>query len=277
MGRFTIWSKAYLITRILITVKTYPSLSNKYGEVVCTAGFTEDGKFIRVYPIPFRKLEYELHYKKYQWVEMNIEKNKSDFRPESYKLIDIDSIKLCNFIESQNNWYERKEIILKGNIYTNLTTLIDDAKNDFKLTSLAVFKPKNILTFLIEPATTREWDKDKVDMIVNQGNLFDNDIFKLVNKLPYKFSYTYEDETGKQSTQMIEDWEIGSLYWNCLKDNDGDEDKACLKVREKYEGFIKNNDIYFYLGTTLAHHKSSRNPFVIIGVFYPKKEEPTLF
>ena len=29
--------------RILITVKTYPTLSRKYGETVCTAGVREDG------------------------------------------------------------------------------------------------------------------------------------------------------------------------------------------------------------------------------------------
>src|SRR5438552_18797925 len=30
--------------RILITVKTYPTLSRKYGETVCTAGVREDGR-----------------------------------------------------------------------------------------------------------------------------------------------------------------------------------------------------------------------------------------
>jgi len=29
--------------RILITVKTYPTLSRKHGETVCTAGIREDG------------------------------------------------------------------------------------------------------------------------------------------------------------------------------------------------------------------------------------------
>ena len=28
--------------RILVTVKTYPTLSRKYGETVCTAGIRED-------------------------------------------------------------------------------------------------------------------------------------------------------------------------------------------------------------------------------------------
>ncbi len=46
------------LTKVLIAVKTYPTLSTKYDELVCTAGFLEDGSWVRVYPIPFRKLEY---------------------------------------------------------------------------------------------------------------------------------------------------------------------------------------------------------------------------
>ncbi len=41
--------------RILVTVKTYPTLSRKYGETVCTAGIGEDGTWIRIYPVPFRR------------------------------------------------------------------------------------------------------------------------------------------------------------------------------------------------------------------------------
>jgi hypothetical protein len=33
--------------RILITVKTYPTLSRKYGETVCTAGLRPDGSWVR--------------------------------------------------------------------------------------------------------------------------------------------------------------------------------------------------------------------------------------
>ena len=39
-------------TRILILVKTYPVLSNKYAELVCTAGIKEDG-FHNIAPNPF--------------------------------------------------------------------------------------------------------------------------------------------------------------------------------------------------------------------------------
>ncbi len=80
---------------------------------------------------------------------------------------------------------------------------------------------------------------------------------------------------------MIEDWEIGQLYWNTLKKCQGDENCAIEKVREKYvEEFLSENDIYFFLGTTKRFHKIAPNPFVIIGVFYPPKQaelQPSLF
>jgi hypothetical protein len=58
--------------KILITVKTYLTISKKYGELCCTAGVKEDGSWIRIYPIPFRLLEYNKRYKKYQWLEAKV-------------------------------------------------------------------------------------------------------------------------------------------------------------------------------------------------------------
>ena len=43
--------------RILVTVKTYPELSKTYGEAVCSAGLREDGTWMRLYPVPFRRLD----------------------------------------------------------------------------------------------------------------------------------------------------------------------------------------------------------------------------
>ncbi len=70
--------------KVLIVVKTYPTLSKKYDELVCTAGILEDGSWVRIYPLPFRKLEYENRYKKYQWMTLPLVKNKSDPRKEFF-------------------------------------------------------------------------------------------------------------------------------------------------------------------------------------------------
>jgi hypothetical protein len=276
------------LTKILITVKTYPTLSTKYDELVCTAGFREDGSWVRIYPIPFRRLEYDQRYRKYEWIEIDLEKNTSDFRPESYKPTPNGlGFKVLEKLDADNNWQKRKDIALRK-VYTNLSALIEEAKNKEICTSLAVFKPKEILDFVIK-SVDREWDPEKLANLkakANQLNMFEKseNPFEVVNKLPYKFSYRFIDEENRESTMMIEDWEIGALYWNCLKRHEGDEVKACGDVRNKYfDDFAKTKDLYLYLGTTQLHHFVAPNPFIIIGTFHPKKIEltqptaPTLF
>lgn len=77
--------------KVLVTVKTYPTLSGKYDELVCTTGFREDGSWVRIYPIPFRKKSYDEQYSKYDWIEIDLVKNTSDFRPESFRPYSHDS------------------------------------------------------------------------------------------------------------------------------------------------------------------------------------------
>jgi hypothetical protein len=267
--------------KILITVKAYPAISRKYNETVCTAGLTEDGKWIRVYPIPFRQLNYEKQFRKYEWIELDLDRNKSDFRPETYRPTDLflKGMVSHGIIKADGDiWAERRKYILKK-IYTNLDQLIAEAKNKYICTSLAVFKPARIINFIYEE-TSREWKKEKLDYLESkklQLNLFDNqnedDIteFEVVDKVPYKFSFRFEDEAGKESTLMIEDWETGMLFWNSLIKHKGDEKKACEDVKKKYfDDFASTKDYYFFLGTTKRYHYTAPNPFVIIGDFRPK-------
>jgi len=147
------------LTKVLITVKTYPSLSEKYDELVCTAGFLEDGSWIRIYPVPFRKLDYQNRYEKWHWIELDLVKNTSDFRPESYRPSDLNKeIRILDKIDTKNDWSVRKEFTLK-NVFTNMTDLIKNAKENG--ISLAVIKPKNVIDFIWEPCE-REWDKRKL-------------------------------------------------------------------------------------------------------------------
>lgn len=258
--------------KVLITVKTYPSISIKYDELVCTAGFDEDGNWIRIYPIPFRKLDYVHRYSKYQWIEMDLVKNTSDFRLESYRPVNIDADNVIIFLEkigTEQNWAARKEIVLK-NVYDDISLLISEAKSRDVCTSLAVFKPTTIKEFICEPVS-REWD-EKQKVALQQQSLFEEkENFEVVRKLPYKFSYIFEDINGRECTLMNEDWELGALYWNCLERHKGNEKAACKDVKKKYwDDFAKTKDLYFYLGTTKLNHLRAPNPFIIIGTFHPK-------
>jgi hypothetical protein len=270
------------LTKVLIAVKTYPTLSDKYDELVCTAGFKEDGSWVRIYPIPFRQLEYDKRYQKYDWVEIDLERNTSDFRLESYKpKSNASNIKIVGKLGTNDNWSARKEIVLKKGFHTSLEKLIAEAKEKRKYTSLAVFKPKEILDFTIEEAE-REWDQKKLDKLKaksQQLNLFEDseNPFEVVRKLPYKFSYKFIDEDDRSSTLMIEDWEIGALFWKCLEKNKEDETKACEDVKRKYfDDMAKTKDLYLFLGTTREFHLMAPNPFIVIGTFYPKKKAAQL-
>ncbi len=277
------------IHKVLITVTTYPLPSRSYDELVCTAGFLENGTWIRIYPIPLSFL-FDLKHSgkvnkvKYTWIELELEKRTDDFRPESYspKYYDFRDVVIHEpRLNTDGNWYKRKEYCLK-NVYSNLTQLIEDSKAP-KNVSLATFKPAQIISFEWE-GDERDW-KDEWLELRKQTDLFSQgevDPQKMIPKVPYKFFYRFIDEAGKKSRLMIEDWEIGQLYWNCLRtakasgaaDENEVEAIALRKVKERYfDDFMSKNDIYLFLGTTKEWHtRRSLNPFVIIGVFYPMKE-----
>ena len=264
--------------RILITVKTYPVPSRTYSELVCTGGIREDGSWVRIYPAPLRFFNDQAKYAKYQWIEIDLQKNPKDHRPESYIPTNMDAIVLGDIVKPQDDWQQRRQLILNQNrIYTNLNEIIKLA-HDNKI-SMAIFKPTKIIDFIAEPAP-REWDIDRVTAALAakaQGSLFDDfddDLDKLMPKVPYKFRYIFEDNEGKRSSLMIEDWETGQLYWNCLRRAENNEQIAVKKVREKYfDEFLKKKDLYFFLGTTFQFHQmKSRNPYVIIGTFHPPRQ-----
>lgn len=257
--------------RVLITVKTYPTLSRKYGETVCTAGVRQDGTWIRLYPVPFRRLDEAEQYRKFDWLECRLNRNPSDPRPETFRPVDQGELKPVAHLDTADNWRERRQLLLKtARVYDRLDDLIAGAKAN--RVSLAVFKPARVLDFFWEE-DDRDWDLDRVRQMreaTKQNDLFaDNtwrETFRVINKLPYSFSYKFEDATGRQSELQVLDWEAGALYWNCLWAVDGDEQLALAKVRQKYFDEFLQTDLHFFLGTTQQFHFVAPNPWVIIGV-----------
>ena len=265
--------------KVLITVKTYPNLSSTYEELVCTAGIREDGSWIRLYPIPFRLMEDDRQFAKYQWIEAEVKKRKQDRRPESYEPR-CDTLKIGEFIDTQGNWRERKEHVLRQ-VHTNMADLIEGAHNN--RLSLAVFKPTQFVDFKAKPVPEdkRVKHQAKMEKIMGERKQLDllNDEpnkIRLVNPPDYNFLYIFKDSKGKESRMQIEDWEIQALYRNCLPPGDSTpegREQAVEKVREKYwNDHAQTKDLHLFLGTTLKHHNTASNPFTIIGTFYPRKE-----
>ena len=272
--------------KILITVKAYPALSGKYAETVCTAGVNEAGEWRRLYPVPFRQLHQEEKYKKFQWIETNVSKSTSDDRPETYRI--KGEIRLLGEpLSTINAWQERRfHFINKVETHENFHQLISLA-HDNQL-SLALYKPYEWINFKHED-DEQEWNWKKLTQLEQdrkQSDLFRTDMevteaFRVVPKLPYKFSYVFRDEQKRKRTLMIEDWEIGALYWKCVENCRGDRKAALQDVRQKYwNEFIKseNYDLRLILGTTFQFHRIAPNPFVIIGVVpLPRDDRRPLF
>ena len=269
--------------RLLITVKTYPTLSRKHGETVCTAAVRPDGSWVRLYPVPFRLMDYKDRYAKFDWIETTLAKSTRDTRPETFHPVDVLEITHLGHLGTDDGWRERRQIILKqGKVHDRLGPLIDAAHAN--QCSLAVFKPAKILDFSWAP-DDRDWDEVKVQEMRNradQGELFAGDdwrkTFQLIPKLPWKFYYKFSDADGRESEMTVLDWEVGQLYWNCLRQENELQSIALAKVRQKYIDYFSQKDLHFFLGTTKEYHEWATNPWLIIGVFpVPPETQPQLF
>jgi hypothetical protein len=269
--------------RVLITVKTYPTLSRKYGETVCTAGIRPDGTWVRMYPVPFRRLNEVEQYRKFDWLECRLRRHTPDPRPETFRPIEFSELQPMGHMGTGQGWRERRDLVLKtAVVFDRLDKLIAAAKSNEA--SLAVFRPTEILDFVWE-AEDRDWNPDRLREMRernDQLDLFDDNswrrTFEIIPKLPYSFSYRFKDAVGKSSEMQILDWETGALFWNCLKATDGDEGSALAKVRAKYLDEFGRTDLHFFVGTTQQFHFVAPNPWVIVGVFpVPPDQQPSLF
>ena len=261
--------------RILVTVKTYPTLSRKYGETVCTAGVLEDGSWVRIYPVPFRRLDERQQYSKFDWIECSLHESSKDPRPETFHPSNVDEIIKVDHMGTSDLWRERRKLILERcAVYTSMEELIEGAKSNTM--SLAVFKPQKMRRLLWK-AVDREWNPKHLEEMrerSRQGDLFTRQeddewrkTFKVIPKLPYAFHYEFEDSNGKLSRLIILDWEIGALYWNCWKAAGQNEAVALEKVRMKYEDDFFQKDLHLFLGTSQQFHFRAPNPWMIVGVF----------
>ncbi len=261
--------------KVLITVKTYPIPSAKYDELVCTAGVTKNGEFIRLYPINFRELSWDKQYKKYQWIEVEAEKHKGrDSRKESWRP-DCDTLRSVGEIikPHRGNWDNRAKYVLPL-VSQSIEELQEKKKKD--KTSLGIIKPKEVFDLAITPEIPK-WSAPQLAAL-KQARLWETRKNTRVppRKVPWKFQYCFlcNDPRCKGNHKiLIEDWEVGALYWREV-DKGKSPEEAAQSVKKKFLENIcgPDKDTYFYVGTILAH-----GSWVVIGVFYPKKKkEPQL-
>ena len=249
-------------------VRTYPTPARNGVEVSCTAAITDKGEWLRLFPVPYRRLHANQKFSKYQWIDVGVTKA-SDPRPESHK-ISQQTIKVKSAVlATDNGWQARKEIIfpLKAESMCALRRQRDAHGSP----TLGIFQPATIEKLIIKP-TAANWTQAELEML-RQGDLFESELAADLEKIPFDFSYKLRcaDPSCNTHTMKCTDWEMGQSWRKWRIDYGSDWEKA---FRQKYELEMRDRfDTHFYVGTINKHPRE----WIIVGLFYPPKMPPKLF
>lgn len=242
--------------KLLILCKTEPTVSNKYQELVCVAGITEDGKFRRIYPVPWETFfsDSENRFKKKQWIEYELrEENPSgDNRPESRKIVN-DSIE----VKKRATYREIRDLLDQ-----KLNTLEELNEKHQNEVSIGVVRPEEIINVYADDNPSHE----KAEDMKKQQTLTGNNAVRIdVNDVQYHFEFKCSGKCNEHD-MLCEDWEVSELHRNLIQDYEQDttEEKVIEKLRKVIE---EKPDTYFLVGT---HHQ--HGTYMIISLIYPTKK-----
>lgn len=247
--------------KILITVRTYPTPATKGVEVSCTAGITEQGEWIRLFPIPYRFLDTDKRFRKYQFIEARV-KRASDPRPESYN-VDLDSIRiLSDPLDTNHKWQERKDRVFP--LRSSSLCELQRKQQENGQPTLGFFKPREV-KFNMRPEDNPEWTQSEREKL-SQMSLLEKTPAEPLEKVPYKFHYEFRclDSLCNQHSLLCTDWEMGQSYrkWRDMYGPDNWRNA----FKKKYEvDLLLNKDLHFYVGTVHLYP----NSWIIVGLFYP--------
>lgn len=266
---------AYHPAKVLVTVKTYPTPSERHIETVCVAGVrldTPEPEWIRLYPIPFRVAAFKgYQFKKYQIIDIPIRpRGGHDVRPESFQPRH-DKIELGDVIDSKGNWRKRKELL--GDLIGQTTSCellhVNRATTwNLPAPSLGLVKPRDVRLSITAGTPWTDRQRAKAERAV-MPDLFTTEaqIHNALEPTPYQLKVKYKcmSEECNTHTQSIIDWEVGSAAYNWRRYYP--EDEISDRLHEKWLGMMdESKDLHFFIGNQHQHRES----FSILGTWYPK-------
>jgi hypothetical protein len=256
---------------LLILTKTYPSPSTKYRETTCVAAITRQGDLRRLFPVPYRLLDGAQQFKKWEWIRGGVSQPNADHRPES-RHIDTDSIERSgNVIPTPGGDWGQRIRWIQPQIVPGFLAL--EGRRQTSGETLGFLRVARLLELEITPVHDADWTEAD-SFRLSQDGLFDSVHVKQrppLRKLPYDFHYSYEclSPAGVETHRhKLTDWEIGALYWNCVKCYGPQGWEA--KFRQRLETDFARKDLLFLMGTI---HRFP-DQWLIVGVVYPPKQSP---
>lgn len=263
--------------QVFIVVKTAPTPSKTYVDTVCVAGLVVHPgplRWVRLYPVPFRHLDFERQFPKYSIVEVDVTApTHGDGRPESLRVKDFNRITVLE--ETRSSSVRRHEIM--GRVEpTTACVLNRGARIDpGGATSLGLVVP---IDPRIEISVSEGWSEsqkrtielNQAQLALDLGATLRRDAFPLESP-PFQAWYIYRCEANGCRThrQGILDWELTALQRRAQKEG-GD---VWSWIKDRFETVMLSPDrsTRFVLGNQASGHK--RHTFSVLSVYYPKKRD----
>jgi len=249
--------------RITIVTKAYPEPSTKHGDVACTAGITDEGDWIRLYPIDMRHFIGKNKISKFDIIEAEVRRDRDKLgRKESHK-VRPDSIRIIDrsLTEPKRDWPKRNDIVL-SKLDESIRSLEEAYKKD--KTSIGLIRPTELLDF-IKTKNLKIHEQNSWAFTIN----LDGKLIPKVTKMEHIFKYRFKCQGCGEGEHIMqcEDWELFESYrkWG---ERYGDPEILWEKLRDRfYTKMLEKRDLHFIMGMY-----SQYPTWFIIGIYYPPKE-----
>jgi hypothetical protein len=258
-------------TSVLILVKAAPQPSRRYGDTVCVAGLEgglENPRWIRLYPVPFRYLDGDRQFHKYQIIKVITRDAGSDKRPESRK-INAESIELGRQLKPWSpraEWVERVE-------GPTMCGMLAAVRQDMNGPSLGAIRPAEAegLVFERHPGWTPE-QLQRFEDYRNQGDLFTEVPPRMLEAPKFVVSLRYRCEAlacGGHEQRII-DWELNAVQFR-FRNLPDDELRAIIIERFFRIPFAERKSPLIFVGN--QEKPERRASFTVLGLYYPAHAE----
>ena len=237
-----------------ILIKAQPHRSSTYFETVCCAGVGRDGMWRRQYPVPFRILDGNQKFNRWDWIKYEYVPGRHDKRKESQKVI-ANSLEVTGTIKRSERASFLNPLVRQS---------FDEA--DAKGESLTLLRPKIIrLDYREKSLADLQEETRKHEELANQLSLFDATA-RPIKPCPMQFILHWTDQDGKKRKHENDDWETSAAYNRFSREHG--HDRAIEILKEKYE------DQYFKAGLVLGFSTHSRrnitygmkNQWLLVGL-----------
>lgn len=224
---------------LMVNCKTYPAVSKKYIETVCTGGVQANGDFVRLYPIPFRFLEDDEQYGRWDVIRVKVYRDTKDKRPESWHLQPGTKIEVVKTVSTDKQRWEWMQPTVHDST---------EAMTEAGLTNGCVeIEP---IEFYWKP-DEKEWSSSQLQTM-NQGQLFisEDDLKSLADRVPWQYRLKYrEKNSGREGDAKILAWSLYQGFRRRLRTMD---EAAALEVtatKVKSSIFNPEKKVFAIFGT----------------------------